>query len=107
MTDRIPLQAPLIMTLSTATVALTASTHGAAPTRCALAGARTKDAGGVATTVSVRWMGARISSTVALDLIGSKLIPGTTSQRSVRKSKGPAKGLADPAAGEEGGEDSS
>jgi hypothetical protein len=41
---------------------------------------------------------------VALDLIGSKLIPGTTSQRSVRKSKGPAKGLANPA-GEEGGED--
>src|SRR5918999_656757 len=107
MTDRIPLQAPLIVKLSTATVGLTASTHGAAPTRCALAAARTKDAGDVATIASVRWMGAKTTSTVALDLIGSKLIPGTTLQRSVRKSKGPAKGLANPAAGEEGGEDSS
>jgi hypothetical protein len=48
------LQAPLMMTLSTATVALTASTQGAATTPCALAGARTKDAGGVATTMSGR-----------------------------------------------------
>src|SRR5215207_5552379 len=105
MRERTPLQAPPMPTLSTAMVAPTASTLGAAPTRCALAAARTKDAGGVATTLSVRWMGARTPSTVALALIGSKLTQGTTSQRSVRKSQGSAKGSANPAG--EGGEESS
>ena len=59
--------------------------------RCALAAARTKDAVGVATTISVRWMAARTKSTVALDLIASKRVkanPGETSQGGVRKSKG-------------------
>ena len=46
MIDRITLQAPLMVTLSTATVALTASTHEAAETRCTLAAARTKATGG-------------------------------------------------------------
>jgi hypothetical protein len=79
-------------TPSTATVAPTASTLRAATTRCASAVARTKVAGGVATTTSVRWMGARTPSTVALALIAPEPIRGTTSQRVVRKSQGPAKG---------------
>src|SRR5215203_403485 len=37
-------------------------------------------------------MGATTTSTVALVLIAPELIPGTMSQRGVRKSKGPAKG---------------
>jgi hypothetical protein len=57
-----------------------------ATTRCALAAALTKAAGGAARTISGRWMGARTTSTVALVLIGSKLTPGTTWQRGVRKS---------------------
>jgi RTX calcium-binding nonapeptide repeat (4 copies) len=48
--------------------------------------------GGVATTISVRWMGPRTTSFVALALIASKPTQGTTSRRGVRKSKGPAKG---------------
>src|SRR5215203_532486 len=39
-------------------------------------------------------MGATTTSTVALVLIAPELIPGTMSQRGVRKSKGPAKGPA-------------
>src|SRR5919107_4226776 len=103
MIDRTPLQAPLMVTLSTPTVALTASTHAATATRCTLAAAPTKDAGGVGTTISVRWMGARTTSPVALALIGSKLTPGTTSQRGVRRSSETAKGSANPR--EEGGQD--
>jgi RTX calcium-binding nonapeptide repeat (4 copies) len=48
--------------------------------------------GGVATTISERWMGARTTSTVDLALIASNPTAGTTSRRGVRKSKGPAKG---------------
>src|SRR5215213_1374810 len=77
-------------TLSTATVALTASTLGVAAIPCTLAAARTKTKVGVARTISVRWMGARTTSPVALALIASRLTPGTTSQGGVRKSKGPA-----------------
>ena len=43
-----------MMTLSTATVALTASTLGVAATPCALATVRTKVKVGVATTISAR-----------------------------------------------------
>src|SRR5215207_5799872 len=39
-------------------------------------------------------MGATTTSTVGLVLIAPELIPGTMSQRGVRKSKGPAKGPA-------------
>src|ERR687893_1038054 len=96
MTERITFQAPLLMTLSTATVGLTASTLGVDPTRCTLAGARTEATLSVATTISVRWMGARTSSPVALVLIGPELTLGTTSKRGVRKSLGLAKGSTNP-----------
>jgi hypothetical protein len=75
-----------MMRLSTASVALTASTLGGATTRCALAAALTKPAGGVERTISGRWMGARTTSPVALVMIGSKLTPGSTWKRVVRKS---------------------
>src|SRR5918995_4263364 len=87
-----PLQAPLMMMLSTASMELTASTLGAAATPCALAAALTRATGDMARTISWRWMGARTTSPVALVLIGSKLTPGTTWQRGVRKSLGLAKG---------------
>jgi Ca2+-binding RTX toxin-like protein len=57
-----------------------------------LGGGKDKGQGGVATTISVRWMGARTPSTVAPALIGSEPIPGTTSRGVVRKSQGLAKG---------------
>src|SRR5829696_10046199 len=92
MIERTPLQEPLMMTASTASVALTASTLGPATTPCALVVAPTKAKGDVATTISVRLIGARTPSTVALVLIWSEPTPGTTSQRDVRRSRGQAKG---------------
>jgi hypothetical protein len=86
MTERTPLRAPPMPTPSTATVAPTASTLGAATIPCALARAWTKVKVGVATTISVLWMGVRTTSPVALALIASKPTPVTTSQRDVRKS---------------------
>jgi hypothetical protein len=47
--------------------------------------------GGVATTISEWWMGARTTSSVDLALIASNPTAGTTSRRGVRKSKEPAK----------------
>jgi hypothetical protein len=60
--------------------------------RRASAAVQTKDEGGVAKTICVRWMGARTTSTVILALIASKPTPGSTSRRGVRKSLEPAKG---------------
>jgi Ca2+-binding RTX toxin-like protein len=51
---------------------------------------RTKPTLSVARTMSVRWMGARTSSSVALVLPGPELTLRTTSRRGVRRSKGAA-----------------
>jgi hypothetical protein len=56
-----------------------------------LATAPTKDAEGVAKTISVRWMGARTQSTVALGLMAQEPTQETRWQAIVRKSKGLAK----------------